>query len=331
MTWDGAPPTPAGHTPVMLAEVMAALAPAAGEVVVDGTFGGGGYTRAILDVGATVIAIDRDPAAITRAHALATERPALRGAEGRFGELDTHAAAMGADKVDGVVLDIGVSSYQLDEAARGFSFRFDAPLDMRMAGEGVSAADILNRAEERDLAALFRIYGEERRAGALARAVVADRPFHSTAAFAGLCERVVRGPRDGIHPATRAFQALRIAVNDELGELARALGAAERILKEGGRLVVVAFHSLEDRIVKRFLATRTRVDAGSRHMPVAAGPAPSFALIHRKVVAASAEEAAANPRARSAKLRAATRTAAPALPLDVAGLVPEVRLKGVFR
>lgn len=328
MTWESAPPV--GHTPVMLAEVMEALAPRAGETIIDGTFGGGGYTRAILDAGANVLAIDRDPAAIARAEALAAERPGLTVAAGRFGELDLHAEAAGLAAVDGVVLDIGVSSYQLDEADRGFSFRFDGPLDMRMGADGPTAADILNRAEERDLAALFRIYGEERRAGALARAVVADRPFHSTAAFAGLCERVVRGPRDGIHPATRAFQALRIAVNDELAELFRALCAAERILREGGRLVVVAFHSLEDRIVKRFLQARSRVEAGSRHMPAAAdAPAPSFELIARKALAASDAEAARNPRARSAKLRAARRTAAPAF-AGGADLVPHVRLKGVL-
>ncbi|GAB5375170.1 MAG: 16S rRNA (cytosine(1402)-N(4))-methyltransferase RsmH [Acuticoccus sp.] len=328
MIWESVPPT--GHTPVMLAEVMAALAPQPGEIIVDGTFGGGGYTRRILEAGAGVIAIDRDPAAIARAHALAAEAPGLMVAAGRFGELDVHAAEAGHARVDGVVLDIGVSSYQLDEAERGFSFRFDGPLDMRMGDEGPSAADILNRAEERDLAALFRIYGEERRAGALARAVVADRPFHTTAAFAGLCERVVRAARDGIHPATRAFQALRIAVNDELAELFAALCAAERILKDGGRLVVVAFHSLEDRIVKRFLAARTRVDAGSRHMPAAAdAPAPSFAPIVRKALTASAQEASGNPRARSAKLRAACRTAAPPIP-GGADLVPHVRLKGVL-
>ena len=327
MTWDVAPP---GHTPVMLAEVMEALAPRAGEVIVDGTFGGGGYTRSILEAGADVLAIDRDPTAIARAREMAAEMPRLHVAEGRFGLLDEHAAAAGFAAVDGVVLDIGVSSYQLDQAERGFSFRFDGPLDMRMAAEGPTAADILNRADERDLAALFRIYGEERRAGALARAVVADRPFHTTAAFASLCERVIRAARDGIHPATRAFQALRIAVNDELAELGRALVAAERLLREGGRLVVVAFHSLEDRIVKRFLAARTRVDAGSRHMPVATSAAPSFEAITRKVVAASAEEAARNPRARSAKLRAARRTGAPPIAADLADLVPHVRLKGVF-
>lgn len=327
MIWDGVPP---GHTPVMLAEVMAALAPREGEVIVDGTFGGGGYTHAILEAGATVITVDRDPDAIARARAMATAMPGLIVAEGQFGELDRHAEGAGHARVDGVVLDIGVSSYQLDEAARGFSFRFDGPLDMRMGGDGPTAADILNQADERDLAALFRIYGEERRAGALARAVVADRPFHTTAAFAGLCSRVVRASKDGIHPATRAFQALRIAVNDELAELARALSAAERVLAEGGRLVVVAFHSLEDRIVKRFLTARSRIEAGSRHMPVAASAAPSFEPITRKVVAAGAEEAARNPRARSAKLRAARRTGAPPIVADLADLVPHVRLKGVM-
>ena len=331
MTWDEAPPSHGGgHHPVMLAEVMAALQPRAGEVIVDGTFGGGGYTRAILASGARVVAIDRDPAAIARAERLAAEAPGLAVVEGRFAELDEHARAAGHDAVDGVVLDIGVSSFQLDEAERGFSFRFDGPLDMRMGGHGPTAADIVNTAEERDLAALFRIYGEERRASALARAIVTDRPFHTTAELAGLCERVVRQARDGIHPATRAFQALRIAVNDELGELARALAAAERVLRAGGRLVVVAFHSLEDRIVKRFLAARTKVEAGSRHMPVADAPAPSFEPIGRKALTASAEEAGRNPRARSAKLRAGRRTDAPAIALDLSQIVPTVRLKGVL-
>jgi len=327
MTWEVVPP--GAHTPVMLREVMETLAPRPGEVIVDGTFGGGGYTSAILSSGASVIAIDRDPAAIVRAHALAAEAPGLTVAEGRFGALDTLVRAAGHDAVDGIVLDIGVSSFQLDEGDRGFSFRFDAPLDMRMGGEGPNAADIVNNADENGLAHLFRTYGEERRAGALARAIVADRPFHTTKELAGLCERVIRASRDGIHPATRAFQALRIAVNDELTELANALGAAQAILREGGRLVVVSFHSLEDRIVKRFLAERTKVQAGSRHAPVANPAEPPFAAITRKALLPAEDETRVNPRARSAKLRAAVRTGAPAIALDIGTLVPAVRMKGI--
>ncbi|WMS40846.1 16S rRNA (cytosine(1402)-N(4))-methyltransferase RsmH [Acuticoccus sp. MNP-M23] len=327
MTWEITPP--GAHTPVMLREVMETLAPQPGETIVDGTFGGGGYTRAILAAGAAVIAIDRDPAAIARAATLATEMQGLTVAEGRFGALDDLARAAGHDKVDGIVLDIGVSSFQFDEADRGFSFRFDAPLDMRMGGEGPSAADFVNHADESGLAHLFRTYGEERRAGALARAIVADRPFHTTLELASLCERVIRASRDGIHPATRAFQALRIAVNDELAELASALRAAQEILREGGRLVVVSFHSLEDRIVKRFLADRTKVQAGSRHAPVANPAEPPFSSLTRKALLPAEDETRVNPRARSAKLRAALRTGAPSIPLDPATLVPAVRLKGV--
>ncbi|MEM0908373.1 MAG: 16S rRNA (cytosine(1402)-N(4))-methyltransferase RsmH [Pseudomonadota bacterium] len=329
MAWDAAPPPQAsGHNPVMLAEVMAALAPAPGETFVDGTFGGGGYTNALLEAGAAVIAIDRDPDAITRANALAESHPRLTVVEGRFGDLEAHLDTAAVSAVDGVVLDIGVSSYQLDEAARGFSFRFDGPLDMRMGGDGPTAADIVNRADQKELARLFHLYGEEKRASALARAIVEDRPFTTTAALAGLCERVIRGARDGIHPATRAFQALRIAVNDELSELARVLSASERVLREGGRLVVVAFHSLEDRIVKRFLAERIKPATGSRHAPLADGPVPSFAAITRKALTASETERATNPRARSAKLRAARRTAAPALTSDAMALVKHVSLTG---
>ncbi|MCF3936436.1 16S rRNA (cytosine(1402)-N(4))-methyltransferase RsmH [Acuticoccus sp. M5D2P5] len=313
----------------MLEEVLAHLAPSPGEVIVDGTFGGGGYTRAILEAGANVVAIDRDPAAVARGRALSETMPRLQMVEGTFGMLDAHAEAAGHDKVDGVVLDVGVSSYQLDEAERGFSFRFDGPLDMRMGGDGPSAADICNRADVSDLAHLLRTFGEERRAGAVARAIVEARPIARTGELSAICERAVRASKDGIHPATRTFQALRIAVNDELGELARALTAAERILSEGGRLVVVAFHSLEDRIVKRFLTERTGTGGGSRHLPPQAVSAPTFSLIARKPVLPGAAETALNPRARSAKLRAARRTDAPARPVDIADLVPHVRLKGV--
>lgn len=330
MTWDGAPPQKgnaagAGHTPVMLHEVMAQLAPAPCEAIVDGTFGGGGYTRAILNAGAHVIAIDRDPAAIARAEALASDMPRLTAVEGRFGDLGT----LVPDAIDGVVLDVGVSSFQLDQAERGFSFRFDGPLDMRMGADGPSAADIANRADVSDLAHLLRTYGEERRAGAVARAIAAARPVKTTGELARICEATVRAGKDGIHPATRTFQALRIAVNDELGELSRALHAAEARLNAGGRLVVVAFHSLEDRIVKRFLAARTTVSQGSRHAPAVNPAQPSFNALTKGALTASDAEARQNPRARSAKLRAARRTDAPLIPGDPAALVPPVRLKGV--
>jgi len=326
MTWEDAPP---GHVPVMLAEVMERLAPAPGEIIVDGTFGGGGYARAILGAGASVLGIDRDPNAVARGTALAAEARGLTMVEGRFGALDEHVAAAGLQTVDGVVLDVGVSSYQLDEAARGFSFRQDAPLDMRMGRDGPTAADIVNGTETSELAHLLRTYGEERRAGPLARAIAEARPIHTTAELAALCERVVRAAKDGIHPATRTFQALRIAVNEELDELARGLAAAERVLREGGRLVVVAFHSLEDRIVKRFLTARTMTGGGSRHMPVAAGPVPSFAPMTKRPVTPGEAEVRDNPRARSARLRAALRTGAPAHPFHAEDLVPSVRLRSL--
>ncbi|WP_420393509.1 16S rRNA (cytosine(1402)-N(4))-methyltransferase RsmH [Acuticoccus sp.] len=338
MTWDDAPPphgatsgsatSGARHVPVMLGEVMVHLSPQPDAVVVDGTFGGGGYARAILATGASVVAIDRDPAAVHRASALAEEQPKLIAIEGRFGDMAALVPGAGIDAVDGVVLDVGVSSFQLAEGARGFSFRLDGPLDMRMGGEGPSAADIVNRADVADLAHLLRTFGEERHAGRVARAIVAARPLSSTGELAALCERVLRAT-PGLHPATRTFQALRIAVNDELGELGRGLAAAERLLREGGRLVVVAFHSLEDRLVKRFLAARSGEAAGSRHLPAVGGPEASFVPVGRRAVGPSAAEAAANPRARSAKLRAARRTAAPAVPFDPS-LVPVVRLKGVL-
>eukprot|EP01037_Dinobryon_pediforme_P020015 gene20015-20542_t len=328
-------PAPAArpHIPVMLAEVLDALRPGSGEIHIDGTFGAGGYSRAILDSGAEVIAIDRDPTAIARGEALvAASGGRLRVVHGRFGDLDAHAAALGCDAVDGVVLDIGVSSMQLDEAERGFSFRADGPLDMRMAIDGPSAADIVNELPEKDLARIFWVLGEEKRANALARAICEDRvaePYLRTRQLASLAERVVgRGygrARDEIHPATRAFQALRIYMNSELDELASGLGAAERILRPGGRLVVVSFHSLVDRIVKRFFAERSR---DKTHVPE-----PTFTLATKGAVAAGDAETAVNPRARSAKLRSGVRTAAAARALDLAELgVPVLadftRLKG---
>ena len=316
------PTTPndaARHVPVMLAEVLAALAPAAGERFIDGTFGAGGYTRGILAAAPEirVLAIDRDRTAVTDGMALVSEmKGRLTLVEDRFSNLDGLAPMLGGGGVDGVVLDIGVSSMQLDEAHRGFSFRRDGPLDMRMSNTGPSAADLLATLPQETLARIFQVLGEERRASALARAIVTDRtsgPFLRTSQLADLCARVIRSKPGDIHPATRAFQALRIAVNGELDELGLALLAAERALKPGGRLVVVTFHSLEDRIVKTFFADRTRSQAGgSRHAPEIAVPPPTFTQVHRNAVAASAAEASTNPRARSAKLRSAVRTAAPA-------------------
>ena len=268
-----AAPAEIGHVPVMLQEAMDALEPRAGGLYVDATFGAGGYARALLDRGARVIAIDRDPSAVRSGAALAASSGGrLRLAEARFGELDAVAKRLGVEAVDGVVLDVGVSSMQLDEAARGFSFRFDAPLDMRMEAHGRSAADILRDEDEATIADILFHFGEERAARRIARAIVADRtarPFASTLELAGLIARVAPARRGEMtHPATRAFQALRIAVNDELGELVRGLAAAERLLKPGGRLAAVTFHSLEDRIVKQFLASRSgRGRAASRRLP----------------------------------------------------------------
>lgn len=300
------------HVPVMLREVLAALEPTAGQIICDGTFGAGGYSRAMLDAGASVIAIDRDPdAAPTAAAFKARFADRFRFEAGPFSRLDQLAG----EPLDGVVLDIGVSSMQLDQAERGFSFRHDGPLDMRMAQAGLSAADVVNRFKVGDLARIFSFLGEERHAGRIARAIErrrAERPFSRTLDLASTVEGVIgRNPKDKIHPATRVFQALRIFVNDELGELARALFAAERCLKPGGRLVVVTFHSLEDRIVKRFIQDRAGSGGGSRHLPETEARTPTFAKAGG-VVMASDEEAAANPRARSAKLRAARRTEAPA-------------------
>ncbi len=305
---------------------MAALRPEPGGIYLDGTFGAGGYTSAILaHPGARVLALDRDPSAIEAGAALTAKAgAALCLRQARFGALDEAAEAAGTGPLDGIVLDIGVSSMQLDEEKRGFSFRADGPLDMRMEKRGPSAADLVNTADEATLADVFYLYGEERASRRLARAIVHDRaimPFTRTKALADMIARVLpqQGTRD-IHPATRSFQALRIAVNDELGELMRGLVAAERALKPGGRLVVVTFHSLEDRIVKRFFATRAgrgTTELRSRHLPPAADAPPrSFQLGGRQPITASEAEVARNPRSRSAKLRAGTRTEAPAMPPD---------------
>jgi 16S rRNA (cytosine1402-N4)-methyltransferase len=301
---------------------MELLAPAVRGHYVDGTFGRGGYSRAILSSGADVLAIDRDPEAIAAGATLKAEYQGhFRLVEGRFSELDRIADEQGFAPVDGVVLDIGISSPQVDDPARGFSFSKDGPLDMRMERQGPSAADVVNRMDAVDLRRVISVLGEERKAGLVVRGIAEarrERPITRTADLAAIIERAIgRAPHDPIHPATRTFQALRIFVNRELEELAQGLAAAERILKAGGRLVVVAFHSLEDRIVKRFFADRSRVRAGtSRHQPASAMLPPSLTLITRGALTPSPEEVAANPRSRSAKLRAAIRTEALPHPFD---------------
>jgi 16S rRNA (cytosine1402-N4)-methyltransferase len=321
---------PARHIPVLLSEVLEMLQPAAGKVIVDGTFGAGGYTRALLDAGADVVAIDRDPDAIAAGRPLeAASSGRLRLVQAPFSRLDECAGGT----VDGVVLDIGVSSMQLDEAERGFSFRHDGPLDMRMAQAGLTAADVVNNFKAGDLTRIFGILGEERHAGRIARMIErrrVDRPFTTTRDLAQAIEAAIgNNPKEKIHPATRVFQALRIFVNDELGELAAALFAVERVLKPGGRLAIVSFHSLEDRIVKRFLADRSAAAAVSRHLPVQTAAPATFDKPAR-IVTASGEEIAQNPRARSAKLRAAVRTAEPARSANPSIFalprLPEVRL-----
>lgn len=311
------------HAPVMLNEVLEALKPGMGGTVLDGTFGAGGYTTGILDNGdGRVIAVDRDPEAVARGHKWAGaygER--LQIIQGCFGDIDD----LVAEPLTGVVFDIGVSSMQIDQPGRGFSFQKDGPLDMRMGDAGLNAADIVNRASEAALADIFFLFGEERASRRIARAIVKARtetPIETTLALAAIVERQLPRPKPGQpHAATRVFQALRIAVNDELGELARGLAAAEALLEEGGVLVVVTFHSLEDRIAKRFFQARAgKTPQGSRHAPVVDGPAPGFELLSRKAVAASAAEIAVNPRARSAKLRAGRRTAAPPSPVGAKAL-----------
>lgn len=304
------------HFPVMLPEVLATLSPKDGEVYVDGTFGAGGYTRAFLEAAdCTVIAIDRDPAAISRADAMKAEfGDRLIFVSGKFGDALELVKAAGYEQVDGFVLDVGVSSMQFDEAARGFSFRFDAPLDMRMdTSSGDTAADIVNTYEERDLANLIYMYGDERRSRQIAAKIVAERavePITTTLRLADIIRSVVyKSPKDKIDPATRTFQALRIAVNDELGELERGLAAAEQLLKDGGRLVVVSFHSLEDGIVKSFLYERAgKTPNVSKYLPVGQSKAdPSFVLSPKKPLDPSDSETSINPRSRSARLRGAIR------------------------
>jgi 16S rRNA (cytosine1402-N4)-methyltransferase len=317
-TGDGVAGGPARHIPVLGPLAVEFLNVRIGGVYIDGTFGAGGHSGAILATpGAQVIGIDRDRAAIADGFDLVEQSEGrLTLVEDRFSRLDEIASEFGHTSVDGVLLDLGVSSMQLDDAARGFSFRRDGPLDMRMGSEGPNAADVVATASAQDLAAIIATLGEERHARAVARAIVAARdksPIRTTGELAEIVARVVRGPRD-IHPATRTFQALRMFVNEELSELSAALAAAERVLVPGGRLVVIAFHSLEDRLVKTFLSDRSKPPRGSRHWPEVTAPPSSFRLLTPRPVTPDAAEVAANPRARSAKLRAGERTDAP--PLD---------------
>lgn len=307
------------HIPVLLKPLLAGVAPVTGTWV-DGTFGAGGYARGLLDAGADrVIAIDRDPTAIALAASWAGDYgDRLHIRQGNFADLDTLAGG----PVDGVVLDLGVSSMQIDTPDRGFSFQKDGPLDMRMGDTGPTAADLVNRLAEADLADLLYHYGEERASRRIARAIVAARPVETTLQLAGIIARCLPRPKPGqSHPATRSFQALRIAVNEEYGALAQGLAAAERALQPGGRLAVVTFHSIEDRMVKRFLALRGGQASGpSRHAPEVQTAPPAFVVLTRKPVEADAEELRLNPRARSARLRIARRTDAPAGQVDPAAL-----------
>ena len=310
------------------------LGPREGGIYVDATFGAGGYSRLILGIAGTrVLGIDRDRNAIAGGLGLVEQSAGrLTLVEDRFSNLAEVCAAEGVDAVDGVVMDVGVSSMQLDQAARGFSFRLDGPLDMRMSGHGPTAADVVAKASEAELADIIYVFGEERHSRAVARAIVAARkeaPITATRPLADLVARVVRTKPGDIHPATRTFQGLRIFVNEELDELHLALAAAERVLKPGGRLAVVSFHSLEDRIVKDFFNTRGRSSAGSRHLPELKRAPPSFKVLTRRPVLPTEAEIAANPRARSARLRGAERVEAEAHAADRLPTWP--RLSGVMR
>ncbi|USG60410.1 16S rRNA (cytosine(1402)-N(4))-methyltransferase RsmH [Sneathiella marina] len=309
----------APHISVLLREVIEILAPKDGEVFVDGTFGAGGYSQAILEAANCVVyGIDRDPLAISIGHKMADKYSGrLRMLEGCYADMEMLLAAKGLSAVDGIALDIGVSSMQIDEADRGFSFMRDGPLDMRMSSKGRTAAEVVNEESEAELARIIFVYGEERRSRAIARVVVERRevkPFTSTVELAEAVASVVRPTGKGIHPATRTFQALRIFVNDELGQLVKGLAASERLLTPSGRLAVVSFQSLEDRRVKNFLSARSEGRARpSRHVPVNdEGPAPSFKLVKRGAIKAREDELTANSRSRSARLRGAIRTSAKA-------------------
>jgi 16S rRNA (cytosine1402-N4)-methyltransferase len=306
------------HAPVLIAEVIEALSPMPGDLMIDATFGAGGYTRAILATGAEVIGLDRDPTVQPHAEAVANDFPGkFQLVRTPFSGLTEAFADSGKPRLDGAVFDIGVSSMQLDQAERGFSFMRDGPLDMRMADEGLTAADIVNTYEHGPLAHLIKLYGEERQSGRIATSILRRRqvqPFTRTLDLAEVIEKALGGRRGApTHPATRTFQALRIAVNDELGELEAGLAAAEASLSPGGRLAVVTFHSLEDRIVKAFFTERSgNAPGGSRHAPVTIETRkPSFTMQFKGAREAGPEELASNPRARSARLRAGVRTDAP--------------------
>jgi 16S rRNA (cytosine1402-N4)-methyltransferase len=327
---------PARHIPVMLSEVIDALDPRDGKQFIDGTFGAGGYSRGLLESArCNVLAIDRDPGAARFAESLASDFPGrLKFVLGRYAEMREIAEREGITAVDGVALDLGVSSMQLDEAERGFSFMLEGPLDMRMGVEGPTARDLVNELPERDLAAIIATLGEEKRARAIARAIVARRaeaPITRTGELADIVAGVLGRKHDETkHPATRTFQALRLYLNEELLELARGLSAAEHLLRPKGRLAVVTFHSLEDRIAKRFFAARSMpAPRASRHLPEqrASKFLPSFRLLNRRPLSPSRDEIRLNPRARSARLRAGERTDAPPHALDLASLgVPRIAL-----
>ncbi|MEL6205489.1 MAG: 16S rRNA (cytosine(1402)-N(4))-methyltransferase RsmH [Pseudomonadota bacterium] len=316
---DATPP----HIPVLIDPLIAGVAPVTGHWV-DGTFGAGGYARRLLEAGAEhVTGIDRDPSAVEAASRWEDDEPRLTVLCGRYSQMESLVEG----PVEGVVLDLGVSSMQLDQAERGFSFLRDGPLDMRMGDEGESAADLVNAADERVLADILYVYGEERASRRIARAIVAARPLETTLQLAEVVANCLPRAKPGqSHPATRSFQAIRIAVNDEFGELAEGLAAAERLIAPGGRLAVVTFHSLEDRVVKRFVQDRSDAGGGgNRYAPEVKGKAPTFELTPRRAIAPDAKELAANPRARSAKLRLARRTEAPARALDRGAIgLPEV-------
>jgi 16S rRNA (cytosine1402-N4)-methyltransferase len=322
------------HVPVLGREAVEMLAVRDGGIYVDATFGAGGYSRMILDSpGTRVIGIDRDRTAIAGGFELVDRFGGrLTLVEGRFSRLAEICAEEGFETVDGIVLDVGVSSMQLDHADRGFSFRQNGPLDMRMGQDGPTAANVIAKASETDLASIIYIFGEERHSRSVARAIAAarkDTPITTTRALADIVSKVVRSKPGEIHPATRTFQALRIFVNEELDELQLALAAAEHVLRPGGRLAVVSFHSLEDRIVKNFLSQRSKAGGGSRHLPQLTNAAPSFHLLTKRPLNPGETEISANPRARSAKLRAAERTDAP--PHPGAALPPWPRLSDVMR
>jgi 16S rRNA (cytosine1402-N4)-methyltransferase len=314
---------PAAHVPVLVEAVVAALQPRDDALYVDATFGGGGHSRALLGAAhCQVLALDRDPEAARRGRDLAPGYGGrLRVVEGRFGEMVQLLGPTATGPIAGIAFDLGVSSIQLDTPARGFSFRVDGPLDMRMSSTGPDAAELVATLSEAQLCDLIDAFGEERFARRIARAIVTARnraPIRRTHQLAAIVRDAVPRPEPGLDPATRTFQALRIAVNDELGELDRGLAAAEQLLMPGGRLAVVSFHSLEDRKVKDFLRKRSATASRrSRHEPgPTALPPPSFELLHRRAVTPGAAELARNPRARSARLRAAERTAAPAWAVD---------------